>query len=71
MGYLFDYLAIKTSDIFQAIDIFNIHMSEGAKGCVHFQEYKKARGLQSYRVIYRYLVRPLSVNAEARKLKVG
>eukprot|EP00731_Ephydatia_muelleri_P038015 Em0630g1a len=44
-------------------------MSEGAKGCVHFQEYKKARGLQSYRVIYRYLVRPLSVSAEARKLK--
>ena len=42
-------------------------MSEVAKGCSHYLEYKKAHGLQSYRIIYRYLVKPSS---EARKLKV-
>ena len=41
--------------------------SEIAKGCAHFQEYKKAHGLQSYRIIYKYLVKP---SPEAQKLKV-
>lgn len=40
--------------------------SEIAKGCAHFQEYKKAHGLQSYRIIYKYLVKP---SPEAQKLK--
>lgn len=41
-------------------------MSEVAKGCSHYLEYKKVHGLQSYKIIYRYLVKPSS---EARKLK--
>lgn len=42
-------------------------MSEIAKGCSHFGEFRRANGLQSYRVITRYLVKP---SPEARKLKV-
>ncbi len=42
-------------------------MSELAKGCSHFDEFKKINGVQSYRIIYQYLVRP---TPEARKLKV-
>ena len=43
-------------------------MSELAKGCSHFLDYRKAHGLQSFSIIYKYLVKP---SAEARKLKVG
>ena len=43
-------------------------MSEVAKGCGHFEEFRQTNGLQSYRVIYKYLVRP---TPEARRLKVG
>ena len=42
-------------------------MSEVAKGCSHFAEFRRVNGLQSYRVISRYLVKP---GPEARKLKV-
>lgn len=44
-----------------------VAMSEVAKGCSHFNEFRRAHGLQSYRIIYKYLVKP---GAEARKLKV-
>ena len=43
-------------------------MSELAKGCSHFDDFKKAHGLQSYRIIYQYLVKP---TPEARKLKAS
>ena len=43
-------------------------MSELAKGCVHFQEFKQVHGLRSFQIIYRYLVKP---SPEARKLKVS
>ena len=43
-------------------------MSELAKGCSHFLEYRQAHGLQSFNIIYKYLVKP---STEARKLKVG
>lgn len=43
-------------------------MSELAKGCSHFNDFKKMHGLQSYRIIYQYLVKP---TPEARKLKVS
>lgn len=42
-------------------------MSELAKGCAHFLEYRQAHGLQSFNIIYKYLVKP---STEARKLKV-
>ncbi len=42
-------------------------MSEFAKGCCHLSEFRHAHGLQSYRIIYKYLVKP---GTEARKLKV-
>ena len=42
-------------------------MSELAKGCAHFLEYRQSQGLQSFNIIYKYLVKP---SAEARKLKV-
>ena len=42
-------------------------MSELAKGCSHFLEYRQSHGLQSYKIIYKYLVKP---GQEARKLKV-
>lgn len=42
-----------------------------AKGCDHLREFKQANnGLHSYQIIYKYLVKPQSVNTEARKLKV-
>lgn len=44
-------------------------MSELAKGCAHFQEFKQVHdGLRSYQIVYRYLVKP---SLEARKLKVS
>ena len=46
-------------------------MSEIAKGCSHFQEFKKTSGLYSYGVIYKYLINPMSISPEARKLKVS
>ena len=42
-------------------------MSELAKGCEHFLEYRQNHGLQSFKIIYKYLVKP---GQEARKLKV-
>ena len=42
-------------------------MSELAKGCTHFHEYRQSQGLQSFNIIYKYLVKP---SVEARKLKV-
>ena len=42
-------------------------MSELAKGCEHFLEYRQNHGLQSFKIIYKYLVKP---GHEARKLKV-
>ena len=42
-------------------------MSEVAKGCTHFSDFKRAKGLKSYHIIYKYLVKPM---VEARKLKV-
>ena len=42
-------------------------MSELAKGCAHFLDYRQSQGLQSFKIIYKYLVKP---SAEARKLKV-
>ena len=44
------------------------NMSEVAKGCSHFLDYKQTKGLKSYHIIYKYLVKP---STEARKLKVG
>jgi ubiquitin carboxyl-terminal hydrolase 22/27/51 len=41
-------------------------MSELAKGCEHFLEYRQNHGLQSFKIIYKYLVKP---GQEARKLK--
>lgn len=41
-------------------------MSELAKGCTHFHEYRQSQGLQSFNIIYKYLVKP---SVEARKLK--
>ena len=46
-------------------------MTELTKGCSHLQEFKKANGIHSYQVIYKYLVKPQLVNAEARKVKVS
>lgn len=43
-------------------------MSELAKGCDHFLEYRQNHGLQSFKIIYKYLVKP---GQEARKLKVN
>ena len=43
-------------------------MTELAKGCSHFLEYRQSNGLQSFKIIYKYLVKP---GQEARKLKVG
>ena len=43
-------------------------MSEVARGCSHFLEYKRNRGLKSYHIICKYLVKPA---VEARKLKVN
>lgn len=42
-------------------------MSELAKGCEHFLEFRQTHGLQSFKIIYKYLVKP---GQEARKLKV-
>jgi len=42
-------------------------MSEVAKGCSHFSDFKRSKGLKSYHIIYKYLVKPM---VEARKLKV-
>ena len=42
-------------------------MSELAKGCEHFLDYRQNHGLQSFKIIYKYLVKP---EQEARKLKV-
>ena len=44
-----------------------VTMSELAKGCEHFLEYRQNHGLQSFKIIYKYLVKP---GQEARKLKV-
>lgn len=46
-------------------------MSELARGCAHFQEFKRSSSLHSYQVIYKYLVKPQLVNSEARKVKVS
>ena len=43
-------------------------MSELAKGCDHFLEFRQNHGLQSFKIIYKYLVKP---GYEARKLKVA
>ena len=43
-------------------------MSELARGCDHFLEYRQHHGLQSFKIIYKYLVKP---GPEARKLKVA
>ena len=42
-------------------------MSELAKGCTHYLDYRQNHGLQSFKIIYKYLVKP---GQEARKLKV-
>lgn len=47
--------------------VLHAAMSELAKGCDHFHEYRQNHGLQSFKIIYKYLVKPAQ---EARKLKV-
>ena len=45
-----------------------LSMSEVARGCSHFADFKRTMGLKSYHIIFKYLVKPA---VEARKLKVN
>ena len=43
-------------------------MSTMSQGCSHYLEFKRSKGLKSYHIIYKYLVKPTQ---ERRKLKVS